>query len=490
MREVLKGMRKEFLYDSYERIVDNPKDYTKITRYKMHEEALEVLSKDPYKLKDSLRLLELDDMLRIAHESNENGEYFTGDSFFDYPSGMILFGFESFDEENGIFTMEPNIREYFKNFEYSDYEEELIYFLFVVEGMVETYGIIKYEDIEDIYAKQRKSKYRKYQPMTIRDNEVVGQHLFSKHHSLYLDAIVHNSIEEEYIHNYFTPHRELYSLDYYYNMGKYRLPLENTDEFTDLIRDELSLIRIGYLNSLIQINPENTTILEELNILGDVESSVLELFKNIVLNTPIWKYGGLSVLDYEMPDASMLDEDIQSDYLTFIEKFIEFGNQKYRLYPKNKKLSDEEAFHVLKHTIGRKNIVDNYSKSRYYPKVDRAEEFKLGLDNAIEIEMGYAFGYKDGKLLVFKEGFIFEVTGITHPIEDILSSNYLPVMVNIVLIPLIDNITYGVSMQSMPALQLGSNITNIFDKEIKQATTIESIIDVHQHRRSIENIND
>lgn len=488
MREILKNIPKEFLYDYYTQIVDNPIEYEKITRFKMHDDALEILSKEPNKLKKLLSVEELENILRITQETNENGYYYSA-SYFNYPSGIALFGFEKFDDNT--FKMEPNIREYFKNFKYSEGEEELLYFTYVVEGMIETYGIIEYEAIEEIYANLRDKKYKKYPPMIIRGNKDVEYHIFNKRHRLYLDAIIHENIEEEYINDYFTPNRELYPLDFYYNMGRYKLPFENTDEYEFFKREGTTLYKMGYLNRLIQVNPENMPTVEDLKGLGVVDSALLEQYKHVLLNTPIWKYGGSSVLYKDgTPEGAVLPEDLQQDFLTFMREFLIFGNHKYRLFPKNNKPSLDEAFHILNHFLSRKNIVNMYSKSRFYAEVDRHEEFKTGLENAIKMEMGYAFGYEEGKLLIFEDGFVFEVTGITHTIEENLPEEFLPALIEIVLIPLNDTITYGITMEFKPSLKLTPNMRNVFDREIEQAKRIQSIFDVKEHKASIQKINE
>lgn len=490
MRETLKRRSKEFLYDYYSQIVDSPKEYKKITRYEMHDEALEVFSRKPSKLKKLLSMEDLDHMLRITDKSDEEGRFFAGEKFFEEPSGMMLFGFKKYDEKTQTFTMEPNIREYFMNFEYTEEEQEQNYYVYVVVGMVETYGIIDYQDIDKIYADQRDEIYKKYPPMKIKENEDAINYILMGNHITYLNGIVHRDIVESEIQDYFTADRELHELDYYYNMGRYRVPFVNTEGYTNLKHDSIALFRIDILRKSLQMNPVNTPMVEELNKSGITKSDLVEQFHDLLLHTPIWKYGGSSVLDYSEPQEALLPEDMQQDYLTYIQEFIKFGNHKYRLYPKNKKLTDEEAFHILNHIIPRNNIVNMYSKSRFYPKTKYQKALKLGLEKAIKIEMGYAFAYEAGKLLIYKSGFIFEVTGITHPIQDNLPENFLPLMVEVVLIPLIDSITYGISMQSIPALQLSSNIADVFNHEIKTAKRIQSIDDIHRYKTLIQKIND
>ena len=249
-------------------------------------------------------------------------------------------------------------------------------------------------------------------------------------------------------------------------------------------RSDLNIVRHVYL-SFIQGDDH---VVETLSKIANGEVLepyfLIEPYYEQLLDWPIWQFDGLSYNQYnDAFHTDVLDDDKQESFISFISEIITYGNRKYR-YFKNvrtveqliKTVDSDQAFDILNDSLVHPKFAEQFIASGTYTSGPHIQEYLLSARKAIVMKRAFAYGIDNGLLAVYFEGVVYHVKGITQPIYQVIFPQQLPTFIDLVIFPLSDCITYGVSIRSME-IGLGSGIKDIFEKEIQQAEHKYSIDD-------------
>lgn len=474
MNKYINRIDKLSIYDYYHILIEYSKEYEKITRTKMVNVMKEVLLDDPTLLEYYLTIEEIRDFQEYGLETINL-----------MSAKFIVFSVLN-DEDELVFNDE--FKKHIMDIEVDEELIEMNEYMNFIMGFVLVHGAFEVVNIDPLYNTIRRPKY--INSPKIRYEEIpslLKRKLTSRGYINIQNVIIHNRylVVDESEGGPLEIHYP--TMDHVYSLDEYLRFLEtNSFEETTGNEDVLELFMRKSVFILIQLDDNQIEYLEEIfDRVHNEELSDKELRDSYaILKFPLWVLDGMSYLEFlECETSEYLDEDRSFECIQFLDHFVYYVNKKYRYYGRFSSISDMykgldamEALDVLKKGIAKPKIIESFIMSKNYPQSDYVEEFCNALRLARYIENGIGDLNSEGLLEVLHEGINYEITGITQSIEEVLGAN-LPAPVSLVVFPLEDCLTYGISLLSLP-MDLGLNIRAQYLKESKQAPKITNIFDL------------
>ncbi len=485
MREFLNSFDKDTIYRQYISLIEEAKDYEKITRYKMVEVGQKTIVEDFTLVAKALTYERFNDVRDTILKFEKNGLIVFEPKFMRKFDPMMLYFMSKTIDVDGFvhFVLDTDIINHFKNFSWTDELYEYKLFETVAFGMVETYGDMAYSEIDELYHEIREDKYQKYPSISM--NFQMKINMFSKGHLAMKDGVIHRIIDQFDLPLWDVEERKLFDLEYFYNKGKYLLKIDDMSEAKHITKDEIGRIIGNAIQEEIQIQDDPVSFLKSPEFYN---GSQVSDFKETIYDWPLWQYGGLSFSEIEGKQDGVIDRSLGEGMLEFITRFVEYGNHKYR-YTKHVE-TELEAYHVLTKTLKRKNIFEGFKRSRFYPHSEFSDIFLKSFEEAVMIKQGLAIDYFGNKLIVVHDNVIYHVSGITHSIETNISSSSLPQFVDFVLLPLDNALTYGLSIVSYPVFAFRDKLQQI-QTQMDTADQVHDLNDLlmlkHMHTSRFKN---
>ena len=469
MRSFINMFDKEQMYEYYITIVDQVKDYDKVTRLKMNDEILAHFLDHKDEIPDVFTLNELKEAVHISKVCKTSGTYKrTVDFYLSFPSFKHTFLFESrtVNGDQETFRMLPEFSSFLSNFVIGLELEERKYFELIVRGMLLVHGGILVEDILSLYFKKRPSKYAGLPVFNFDDFHYFKVSLQVLEYDVYTDALFDPSLDAENLDFRLDLTQSDYNLDFYHDFAVVGLP----KQFLKKDHRPLFVPRVQELiHSGLQFSnsPENLIFDQEfldlLSFVG-VDVSVLDAW-------PIWRYGGLSFAQHQLiTKDQLIDGSLTQPFLDYVHDLVRYGNKKYKYIPKNEEIFDTDAFEIIKKSLLRKDFLKQFHASRK----NIVSELTDGFDNAVIMNTAIAYKYESGKLLIHHEGVVYHVSGISCPINENIIEKKLPCIVSAVLIPLADSITYALSIIEY-RIFIGPGMISAFESELKESVHVHNI---------------
>lgn len=479
MNKFINSMPKEPVYHLYAKCEENPIDYEKITKVKMMEAVRHLVRSNKALIEEILSLEELNRV--ISKDLRTYG-------------GSIneLFLYEKIEEDH--FVMYPEFEAMVDALVITDTLRERDYYKRAVKGMLQVYGGLPFTTIETFYEQGRDKAFEDLPIPTIMNVPFFVNDLFFDGYGLYKGVVIHPVMEESGMKPFLSNVGIKYPIQTYVDIFDHGA----SDEFIEKYypessdkRSDLNMVRHVYL-SFIQGDDH---VVETLSKIANGEVLepyfLIEPYYEQLLDWPIWQFDGLSYNQYnDAFHTDVLDDDKQESFISFISEITTYGNRKYR-YFKNvrtveqliKTVDSDQAFDILNDSLVHPKFAEQFIASGTYTSGPHIQEYLQSARKAIVMKRAFAYGIDNGLLAVYFEGVVYHVKGITQPIYQVIFPQQLPTFIDLVIFPLSDCITYGVSIRSME-IGLGSGIKDIFEKEIQQAEHKYSIDDFNTVLRS------
>lgn len=484
MKDIINRINKGFYYQCYlELNYEHVLEYDKITRLKMVDVIRQIALEEPQKM---LRYLEVEHIERLqtfARNTVKDPNWMLEDDFLK----PELFFAMDLKQENQ-YTMRPEFVKFFSIYDYKKDLDTQQYHCFktLVKGMLWVHGIVFIDHLEQVFNNHRPQKFKHYPDVVFSDYEQLIHYLLSRYVSIYRDAIIHEFFEDNEIEPISIPTYKGYSIDDYLTMGSTEFSKTYLDSLHEEERTRLENLSYGtaeHMTNLIQMRDLDDIFKDSVHSRGPLYYQEGR-YPGIINHWPLWILGGktLDIYDKEMFNST-LSETLQDAFQKIIHEFIHYANKVYRykshhhdLITFSQSTSDQEISEILEDAFKRPKFMDRFIASRK-EKPEHFDEIIQGFQNAIIVTRGYADKFENGKLLVYYEDKIYHVLGITRPIQNVISEEYLPHFIDTILIPLNDSITYALSIRQYQ-IHIGDNIRNIFKNDMRTAKHVYSIRDL------------
>lgn len=488
MKKIIDLAGKKTIFESAIKLTGLNINYTQTSRYKMFALAQEFLNDYPELIVEHLSLFDIDKFIKIAKLSYKAEDSYELILEHSLVSDVFIFAF-NYDEETESFYMLPKIKNYLIDFEWQDKDYEIKYFQTIAKGMIETYGTMIYQDLDYLYNQYRDVKYKKFNSKKSSQDESLKQFLSSYGYIIYKDGFVHKLVHESDAVLSNSKSRTRYSMDFYFFMGYYNVPIESKKAWNKLVNE--NKYHSTTLEFQIDLAKIEMQTYDDPEMVIEIDRTVLKRyspsFLKLLYTWPIWQYGGddVSYLKEDIDDDAdfnnelgLIDEELRDDFVEYLEGFIVFADEVYGFYPSNRVLFDFEAYVVMERLIGNKDIIEDYKKSIMYPPSQYTQEFDRAIENAFKITHGLAIGYEEGNLMVYHNGNVYFIAGVYENIVMGDPDDFEPVFVNLIVLPLEDNLTYAISIDELRELELTQEMYFEITKELETAEAILSIKDL------------
>lgn len=477
MRNIIKSIPKELIYQYYEILVFETIDYDRITRFKMVDEIIEVLKEQPDMIGDIYSEFQLNNLRNEMYKADE----------LMYSDVNLLFVYTM--DEHSELKLLPFVKQYlddnFETLAFQQLQEFKKFFL----GCMGVYGHVYFDDILRIYEEVRSSKFKALPvPDLIEHTEFVLA-LQTDDYLILEGSIVHPlalDCEKPFPVSYIG---HVYTLDEYLYFGK-NLCFNLPTEFTGVDIELSSSYRLRWQvrqNMLTVQNDDNPSflvhhlqkVLEELSDMDNEDRiSAQEL-----LNLPIWLLGGQTGKDFlNTEHKGIINEKYLGLFEFFRDEYLLYGLKKYHKHNRSKSvielresLNMNDAADLLHSLVNDPKFTQRFIQSKSYTEHEFVDVFIKAIENPIIIEKGFSLGFTNHKLDIYHDNCVYRVSGLKQPIEQTVAETGR--FLNTILFPLDDSITYGLGLQEF-GISIGDNMAQVFKKEAKHANVIESFTDL------------
>lgn len=481
MKQYLKEIDKETIYDTYYILEEDPIDYDRITRFKVHDLVNKMLRENPIRLPYIISEEDFDILLEAAKESKENG--FVVMTKYELYTKYYRISFAFDDYEKDIKTsklfMSKEIEDFLLSYKETNEIKNMRDFETFIKGMVETHGMVPFDFIDETYHEETyDSKDHEFgysihgEPYLMRKLEVSGYIPFK-------DYMFHHSILEHNINIDIDYPLSVYDFDFYMDMGKYR----TESKFKEIFRNEghkdyelEHLIDRTYLD--LQDHPNPMLLLDSL-----IET--LEFSKPLELSflwfRPLWRYGGMNAVDkMQESEQASLEPEKKEPFLLYTQELVAFANKKYNVIDIRQYYDADDVYHVLVNTLEEQDLMPEFIASREYTKTRYNEEFENSFKNARIISEGFAYKYEEGVLLVYADDCVYYVYGHMASLEFGISSMMLPTYMDLIILPFNDKLMTTSMVHTVNRNTIDSKIIRTYIEEIQDALEVRNIFDVER----------
>ncbi len=517
------------VFTLYEQMVDDSKDYEKVTRKKMLLSIYEALIEDPNRFEGYVSANALSLLIELVHKRQELGfddieEYKLVQELQD----SFLLIFHGMPEG---FKVPSMLEKVVKTIQVSDRHKALDQIYDFLKGILLVRGQVPMKELKTIYDACKPSNISislnealHHLPRIFLDIDMsafIHENAFS--HPMFYGDLILFAYEPVYKHTWET----------YISFGKYGINIYNPilNEFYEKLQKNKDKVLYEYFVEEMVVLTQLSLDFDMSRIMQtfiDIESDVdrgVKLYNDVVKEIPRWKYKGdpISLADTEQIHhiENLLDneDDLLEDFdcpcgsglltedccnneevllknhaalsedrvLTFYGLFyllLHRTNQKYRLHPHFnnaerffERLQQQDFTSLADKFFNSPDIINDYIKQYEGQITPDQLEVLTGFQYSLKKKF-VALRYDHQKLVLLDEDKkrLFHVSGITNGISLNIPNDVLPLFVETRLIPLNHEITYAVFMSQMPVV-IGVNIRKELKKIEKQSIVIRNIED-------------
>lgn len=518
---------KVMIFTIYEQMVDDSKDYEKITRKKMLFSIYEALIEDPSRFDGYVSANALNLLIDLAHEKQElNFDDFEEYKLVQELQDSFLLIFHGMPEGFKVPSMLSSV---IKTIQISDRHKVLDQIYDFLKGILLVRGQVSMKELKIIYDECKPSS------ISISLNEAL-HNLPRIYLHIDMAAFVH---ENAFSHPMF--HDDLIFFDYkpvykhtwetYISFGKYGINIYNAimNEFYEKLKKNKDKILFEYfveelvVFTQLSLDFDMSRIMQTfIEIESDIDRGV-KLYNDVIKEIPRWKYKGdpISLADMEqihdiedlldndnelfddfdcpcgsglliedccnneevlLKNRAALSEDRVHLFYGLFYVLLHRTNQKYRLHPHFsnaerffERLQQPDFIKLADKFFDSPDIIKDYIKQYEGQITSEQLEILTGFQYSIKKKF-VALRYVHQKLVLLdeEEKRLFYVSGITNGISLNIPNNDLPQFVETRLIPMNHEITYAVFISQMPVV-IGVNIRKELKKIEKQSKVIRNI---------------
>lgn len=299
MKKFLYNVDKSSMYDYYRLIVNNYAMYSKVTRFEMYEQIQETILNDLGIIDEMLFLDDILNMLDIINVIFEDGVYiFERDkTFFDLEVyHYFLFSKVVKEADKYYCYMDKTIMDYIYSIEIIKAMEERAKYFYVILGMLEMYGSISFEDLDNLYQKIREVKYPDSAYIPLQADQYLIIRLKERGVHFNSEGIYHHSINKLEDYKDIGKILRIKDYDYYYNFGFLAMPLDLFNSTSAAENNDLGISNAynRYMHLILNDPVGVESFLTFLRDYGleEIENPALYYFHPV---WPIWEYGGHSL---------------------------------------------------------------------------------------------------------------------------------------------------------------------------------------------------
>lgn len=481
MSRRIKNDEKRLIANYYYNLLDDLKDYDRITGDKMFAAVYELFRKDFRVMNKLLTIDEFNKLKKIANKVFEDGFYVAKFSEIDFKESLFFKDVEVTDDET-YYYLEDAALDHLLNYQLTDQDKEYDYYFHMICGMVESYGLINFDEIQEVYLDSRGSELAKLIKETIDKNFYLHAMLEDRMYEIEDDSVIHPLVAGNY--DYALGEISLiYEHKFYYEVGYYGFPLAFMEalKITDVKDLKYQAQNVNFL-----INKEagpHDFFERERHLLEAMDDAEFEVY----LHWPLWALGGKTFDDVLARDKdAVLDLEVATAFDRFIHELNSFINRKYKYVNIKDKYTPSESFTILTSAMKNRRIFRDFERSPKMAKTELNQEFIEAFKMATFIEHGYAYAYQNNRLLVLDaDNVVYHVAGINHSIEDNIPHHRLPTMVSMIVLPIKDNITYAFSISQIAQLAFGENIVSMYKESISKAKHLYDAKDYVQYKTKL-----
>lgn len=502
IKELVNGLRKEYVYQCYCRFVDCPKEYKKITKVKMVEEVYDyykedirnlfcMIDKEEYKLLKEIvvekKKVEFSvDVYRKEMDSLQEKSllFLSRKGVYEIPEEAYSF----------IQLLMDTYKE--EDFDEKDSNNELII------GIIRAFGLLPLPLLINVFQSYVDMSEKEVFYWIDRHRYLRSYYFLYKVEDFILGSIdIYNYAEEiEQGQELFPYSYNLFTEEELRHIGKEKLDddVVEIEEFLEFIRDWNPYLQQKMIDNLIicaHLNDDPRNFFEYVHqerVYNDLDLEGFEdVFLNAYIHLPSAILKGNSADDYvEMkkfynPDYDKecdghLSESDKDDFYEVYLALLEYVNRKYKVCPKVKKIykmknNDPQTIIKIRNILfEHREVIDEFIEENPYDffgdYLDLIEDFKYAKKcNGVIVD------YNNGNAIVYSEDKkLYSVLGLTNSISEIIPEEQLPYMSEFVLLPFHDEIIYDGVIAGVP-MKLGDHLKESLYSEIDNQEIIFSI---------------
>lgn len=481
MKEILKRIDKADIYDTYYKLIDEPIDYNRITRYTAHELILEQLTMRPDLIPYLLTSAQLNTVVELVHsELMENNVVVeTSVNTFLINFFHLTFLFESYKVIDGLyyFFMNEEIWCFLKTYEPDLKYKEAQYFQTIIKGFIEIHGMMPLDYIERFYEEHRDHQYDSNDVPSLETVPLLQKQLEVSGIILIQGVVLHLSVIVNKLNLNYGHHLYPFDIEDYYEYGQFgtsKLVWNHMIESGFRPQDIYELTEHSY--DLLQNNSNISQYIKLLNLDETMDPDIIFF----LLNQPLWAFGGDSAYDLmEVSEMTSVSKDMISPLKRFIQGFASFTNLNHPMSTRMFDYNDLELLHILEEGLIRKDSVDAFIEAHTVIPENVQEMFHEALSYSFTLQSAIAFNLSEGELLVFKEGCVYHLYGFEESFEmaGMLPSN-LPTVVDVAIMPFEGKLVSIAAIRYLPQEAVASSMFDDFLKEFKDVITITNLSDL------------
>ena len=497
IKDELIKFNKEVVYDIYESIIYDPKDYDNITRSKMLDEIVDLFNK--HKNDDYMYCMctkrELEFLKNVYEKKIKDilsPKYYWEISTLHNKCIFSLITLDIYDD------MRENVKIALDKYEEkgADSYENLIVFMI---GVVRTFGELPTTAL----AHMVNSIYKKISVDGV--NAIMGSPLFHSYCGYYYSKIkgINKEIEYVYYRDYFSllddldERRSKFSsistrsinLEDFKDMFYYGMPIRinKVKKLYDKLNSDIKNV---YMIKAIDI----ARVLNDKELISNILSPEDELFKlydEAFDYIPSCALNGISPNEYE---KNLVEEKDLNFRLSFIEQndahlsknavkhfyklynaLLEYTNDKYNVVEGLKNIYGEEQIEpknqldINEYLFNHREIIDDFIKENKYKfsesELEEVREFK----NAVKSETFIIAGFeREYTMILDDKGKMYMVKGLSKNLDRVISKNLVPSFVKTTLLMFEGNIIYN-GVISAYAINFGNGFKEMVLKEINDS---------------------
>lgn len=432
MQNLINSIRKDTVYSYYEVLVEKPKSYERITRYKMVQEIQEAFRKDPHMAIDFLSLNHFE---KFQEVSKEKSDYVLDEKYHIYTKRNleeILFveEFKRIDNKMSC-KLIPEIKDSInaiKNIDDMILKKEVEA---AVLGFLDVYGYIDTVEIYDTIFEV----FDGYE-FDMMHHETIFKYLYIKDLEYTEDGRYH--FHQHYDHEFYDvipSYRVIYDKELYIEFALYGIPKQIIENYPkELIypayKDDMhAFARITHIHLQDDFDP--MVYFNKSANDPDYDKALLEM------NWPIWKWGGMTFFIYI--------QALEDEVLTVDKEFIKNAHDTIiaalnyaDIQPSFEPIDDDEVSQAIIDLFEDDEFKNEVLKTLTHQDFEDIKPFK----HAIVIHDGIILHQQSGVALIHHDDTNYLVESSTKLLEDFIDLSQVPSYLDGVLLPLDDGITF------------------------------------------------
>lgn len=494
-------VRKDFIYDVYERIVDDPKDYEKITRKLMIKKIFEYYKQDNH-LELCLTYQDIIDLKEIINNGNKTKKHY------HHLYELLLLDFS--DPETLHFDcintdILPFIKEHIYTYDLEKVKQREESNQFII-GMIRSYGIINLNNFEqylhlynEIYKKKIDIEHDVLQNRFLREYYCIRQDgndyfIVFKVFDSYFDNIYDFQQEENFEIKMFDEQTLI-------NIGKYGFDISKKS-LNDLYREllvnenkELRDILYVMLNMQYDFEDIKNYFMNNIYFRSYVKDDLLKCIKNAIDDIPLAIYYGKTTDEYcqdqdqafqnyvylesqKQGNAHLESKDARSFYKMYMG-LLDYVNQKYQIV---KESDFDIAYHVnpmdqvkiREKLFEDLSIIDEFIQKNpnHFNKMmlKQVKEVK----NAVKVRGMIVKFERNYTIFIDENDIVYGIIGANSNLDEIIDKNHLPHMCQLVLVPYKNKIIYDGVIEGI-GVKMGPGIQSNIVKTLKDSYVYKSL---------------